>query len=254
MLTHDDWTKIDELVYLLYSTEDIKHMRELFLVKLKEAIYYDSAFFDLCKDGRTNYSFFDPVYINIPEEYMKKYYTELQKFDYSNWIFTQHNPVTYRDTDILGDKLRESSSYFTEWFVPLGLYYGGGSSIVRNSVLLGSLTLFRTRKNGDFSKRDLSIIEILNRHLAVKLTQLYPGGIKKITENEVYSYTVTKYSLTEREQEIAELVIEGYKNNEIAATLFISEITVKKHLFNIYKKLNIDSRTRLVKELSKNRS
>lgn len=51
--------------------------------------------------------------------------------------------------------------------------------------------------------------------------------------------------LTKREQEVAELVIAGCSNAEAANKLYISEVTVKKHLKAIYAKLGINSRLQL---------
>jgi LuxR family maltose regulon positive regulatory protein len=48
--------------------------------------------------------------------------------------------------------------------------------------------------------------------------------------------------LTDRELEILELLAQRLRNKEIAAKLFISEKTIKKHLNNIYRKLNVTSR------------
>lgn len=52
-------------------------------------------------------------------------------------------------------------------------------------------------------------------------------------------------SLTPREREIAELVCRGFSNKAIAASVGSSEGTVSIHLHNIYRKLNISSRTTL---------
>ena len=52
--------------------------------------------------------------------------------------------------------------------------------------------------------------------------------------------------LTDREREIARLVAEGHRNKEIAQALAITEGTVKVHLGNIYKKLDVTSRVGLV--------
>ncbi|WP_250884042.1 LuxR C-terminal-related transcriptional regulator [Glaciecola sp. XM2] len=52
--------------------------------------------------------------------------------------------------------------------------------------------------------------------------------------------------LSNREQQIAEKILEGLPNKRIASQLFISERTVKFHCHNIYKKLNIRSRHALV--------
>lgn len=48
--------------------------------------------------------------------------------------------------------------------------------------------------------------------------------------------------LSEREQEVLELVSEGATNNEIAQQLIVSDHTVKTHLRNILNKLNLRNR------------
>lgn len=53
-------------------------------------------------------------------------------------------------------------------------------------------------------------------------------------------------SLTRRETEVVQLVAEGRSNAEIAATLFVSETTVKSHLVHIFSKLDVSSRTAAV--------
>lgn len=53
---------------------------------------------------------------------------------------------------------------------------------------------------------------------------------------------VSRYSITDREHEIIQKVIEGKSNAEIASQLFISLATVKTHLHNIYRKIGVDSR------------
>jgi len=55
--------------------------------------------------------------------------------------------------------------------------------------------------------------------------------------------------LSAREQEVVRLVAEGLRNAEIGERLFVSEITIKKHLTSIYQKLQIKNRTELVKTL-----
>ena len=52
--------------------------------------------------------------------------------------------------------------------------------------------------------------------------------------------------LTERELEIAELLVSGDSNEEIASALFLSTNTVKTHLKHIYGKLGVGTRTQAV--------
>ena len=51
-----------------------------------------------------------------------------------------------------------------------------------------------------------------------------------------------QYDLTDREKELVELIYEGRSNAEIAEALFISESTVKTHIYNIFKKMKIKNR------------
>lgn len=53
--------------------------------------------------------------------------------------------------------------------------------------------------------------------------------------------------LTEREAEIVALVGRGLTNAEVAKRLFVSEITVKKHLTAVFQKLGVKNRTELVR-------
>jgi DNA-binding CsgD family transcriptional regulator len=52
--------------------------------------------------------------------------------------------------------------------------------------------------------------------------------------------------VTKREREIIELVCTGRTNREIEACLYVSEKTVKSHLYNAYRKLGIRNRVELV--------
>lgn len=52
--------------------------------------------------------------------------------------------------------------------------------------------------------------------------------------------------LTEREVEILEQISKGYTNKLIAENLFISTFTVKRHIENIYKKLQAHNRIELM--------
>jgi DNA-binding NarL/FixJ family response regulator len=49
--------------------------------------------------------------------------------------------------------------------------------------------------------------------------------------------------LTRREIEILQLVAEGYSNSQVAKMLWVTEQTVKFHLSNVYRKLDVANRT-----------
>ena len=51
-------------------------------------------------------------------------------------------------------------------------------------------------------------------------------------------------SLSNREREVLELLARGMTNKDIANTLYLSEKTVKNHLNNIFKKIDVTDRTK----------
>ncbi|MCP5117438.1 MAG: response regulator transcription factor [bacterium] len=51
--------------------------------------------------------------------------------------------------------------------------------------------------------------------------------------------------LSNREREVVALVVQGYRNREMAEKLFISEQTVKNHLHNIFDKVGVSDRLEL---------
>ena len=61
-----------------------------------------------------------------------------------------------------------------------------------------------------------------------------------------YGAAVRDAGLTEREQEILRALGAGLSNRDIAKKLWLAEQTVKFHLTNIYRKLNVSSRTEAV--------
>lgn len=58
-----------------------------------------------------------------------------------------------------------------------------------------------------------------------------------------------KSLLTNREREVFELLVQDKTTKEIAEVLFISEKTVRNHISNVMKKLNVKGRSQAVVEL-----
>lgn len=68
-----------------------------------------------------------------------------------------------------------------------------------------------------------------------------------ITHSGNYRYNSTESALlTHREKEILNKLRIGASNIEIARALFISENTVKTHLYNLFKKISVKNRTQAV--------
>ncbi len=59
----------------------------------------------------------------------------------------------------------------------------------------------------------------------------------------LWSDTAELPELTRREREILQLMAQGHSNAQLAKMLWVTEQTVKFHLSNIYRKLNVSNRT-----------
>ena len=65
----------------------------------------------------------------------------------------------------------------------------------------------------------------------------------------MHSYLTSQYiyaTLTFREKEVLLLRTKGYSRMQIAASLTISEFTVKTHLQNIHRKLEVSTQVELI--------
>lgn len=59
--------------------------------------------------------------------------------------------------------------------------------------------------------------------------------------------------LTAREMDVLRCIAKGFNNQEIAQALFVSEKTVKNHLTNIFRKINVNDRTQALLYVLKNK-
>ncbi len=55
-------------------------------------------------------------------------------------------------------------------------------------------------------------------------------------------------SLSERERQVLEMIAEGLSAPEIGRRLYLSPATIKRHLQNLYEKLNVSDRAAAVAE------
>jgi two-component system, NarL family, response regulator DevR len=72
---------------------------------------------------------------------------------------------------------------------------------------------------------------------------IYLVGVRFPPAQPVTQEPADSPGLTKRELEILRLVAEGHSNAELARMLWVTEQTVKFHLSNIYRKLNVSNRT-----------
>ncbi len=68
-----------------------------------------------------------------------------------------------------------------------------------------------------------------------------------IEDSALLEILYQKFNISRREREIVELILQGKSNKEIEDSLFISLSTVKNHIYNVYQKLGVKSRSQLIR-------
>lgn len=101
-------------------------------------------------------------------------------------------------------------------------------------------------KNAD-SSRLLKAIKAVNdgelwveRKMMIKVLEAFSSPRRGVKGSK------SIYDLTETETKVVKLVLGGCSNKDIAKNLFLSEKTVKFHLYKIFKKLSVKNRSELI--------
>lgn len=84
--------------------------------------------------------------------------------------------------------------------------------------------------------------------LAVFPPELVPAAIQTHKTSAALPASYLIDPLSERELEVLKLIANGLSNPEIARKLFVATSTVKRHINNIYTKLDVHTRTQAVQE------
>ena len=69
--------------------------------------------------------------------------------------------------------------------------------------------------------------------------------LPQLMQTDKKGFDYEKYGISEKENEIVELVAEGFSNKEISSKLYLSEGTVRNYLSNILEKFELRDRTQL---------
>jgi len=118
---------------------------------------------------------------------------------------------------------------------PLGLEHTLELWVLIPDGVAGGLAFDRSER--DFSERDVRVLDTLRPHLV----QLWRNArLRRSVADSLF--TSAAGLLTPREREILAWVARGKTNREIAAVLYLAPGTVRKHLDNVYAKLDVGSR------------
>lgn len=243
-LEMNDWVLMNSIIYKIYTIEDQDDMRRELLEQMKMLLDYDSADFYLASQEE-NQALTDPVMYNCDEEVSAIY----DKIDYSRGILYSGKCMVYRETDIMPDEKRVQTEYYNKVYRPNRWHYSLQMILAKNKQFLGVMTLYRTIGKDNFQYDDIFLLDMLKEHLAYRLYDNLEA--QRETEEKLTITQATKqYGLTRQEHKILQMLLTGLDNQEVCEELSITINTLKKHIFNIYRKLNVRNRVQLFKMVS----
>ncbi|WP_426448506.1 helix-turn-helix transcriptional regulator [Paenibacillus sp. S-38] len=109
---------------------------------------------------------------------------------------------------------------------------------------LCALSFIRPHEEGGWE-----VYGLLRKLLADDLARRQPALHERLAKRSAQLLDDNPYGLTEREAEVARLVLDCSTTADIAQKLIVAEITVKKHLSHIFEKTGVRNRKELIKKL-----
>lgn len=246
MLKENEWNTINNMLLKTYSIDTVEKFTGTLLKMFRMLIPYSKGYF-LVFDDKGKIDRERSYFIEMDEESKNKYLDYFYNIDYINYVLDfEKSTSVYRDTDIVEDEIRRKTEFYNNFLKLNDIPYGCGILLIRNERLYGILNFFRSERLGDFTDKDIYILDVLKLHLANILEKLNGSNKKANLKNKISKDLFDQYCLSSREKEIVELLESGYSNVEISQKLIISVSTVKKHVYNIYTKMGVNSRTQLL--------
>ena len=244
-LSNDEWETVLDVAYktiqLDLSLESDRQQLIRFakmLIHCHRGTIYEMSFIDgIATPTRISCL---PSGIAGEEDFLNGNYFE----DYPRGLYLKEGVFVYRDSDLIAGKSFRASRMYREIFEPQGIEHFLSTLIHANGHPYGELTLFRLKDQHPFSEKDCAIFSRLTPFIDFAASKHGAGDDSHANQPDD-PISLSKLDLTSRQAEIAELVLRGKSNDEIAKNLNVTESTVKKHLNAIYAKANVKNRIML---------
>lgn len=230
MLNENEWNSINDILLDLYAVSDKKLLSGKVLRDLKNSVPFTKGCFVLFdKDGKfdAKNSAFDG-------------FDDLAARKYKEFLDSQRENPFFKDSEIEKHFLRATD-------IP----FNAGIVLSSEGKISGILNLFRDAAAGDFSEKNIYVLNIMKRHLENILHNvcLMENQNFDFASSKCFAHAISDFALSHREAEILKLIADGKSNAEICNGLCVSISTVKKHVYNIFNKAGVNSRTQLLNQI-----
>lgn len=242
-LEEHEWMFLNEIAYNVSFIYSFDEMRRQSLVWLQKLMHFDGAVFSLVKNGKITNS----VGYGISDDSLAIYEKEYSGDNPLSWILLSGRNFAYNQSEMISPESLKKTDFYRKFYHIHSFEFAMGINIVFREDVVGLINLFRTPQSGEFSKRELFILDQLQKHLAYRLYYEAKKGDTRFFFAKGYHERISReFGLTVRESELLDYAVKGYSNENIAEMMHISVNTVKKHFHSLYEKMNVSNRVQLL--------
>jgi DNA-binding CsgD family transcriptional regulator len=243
MLKESEWLSINRTLLELYEIEQEAEFQEKALNLFRILVPYSQGFFVAINEhGEIDQtrSVSAGMEQKVFQEYIDRYFDK----DYVKFTFDMtHRTMLFRDSDILEDSVRKKTEIYRNYLRPNNIPYCAGLILTDDGRVAGLFALFRSGELGDFTDKDIYILNVAKDHISNIWNKLSGRRMQQTEDKQKrLDKLAQEYSLTGKEKEVLQYFVQGKTNAQIGEVLSISESTVKKHLHNVYAKTNVRNR------------
>ena len=235
----NDWKNINEIILQMNSESDILKAFNRFLLDIEGLVPYEKAciyFYDLSESETVK----DYIGQGFSERELKDYERYYCNIDDVVAKMMPNKEVVIKSTEAFDIDKRKETEYFIDYVTPantkISLDTNFRWNLENREFCIGSLDLFRNENDADFSEREMEICRIFQPHIELKASNYA----------FLFDNIANRYALTNAEQDIANMILKGYSNEQIAEEKYITISTVKKHVSRILEKSDTKSRIEFI--------
>ncbi|MDF2962769.1 MAG: hypothetical protein K0S39_4504 [Paenibacillus sp.] len=139
--------------------------------------------------------------------------------------------------------------YFVETHKSLGFETAAHANHFNYDGVTETSTFVLDRQNEQILNYINKMLSMTGQEKIVSTKENHNKSLPSPPPNRQHDRILERKDLTPREKEVAKLLEKGCTNAEMASLLYLSEVTVKKHIKSMLSKLNATNRTQLLKKL-----
>ena len=245
-LQENEWMFLNEIAYNISFIYAFDEMRCRTLKWLHMLMGFDGAVFSLVEDERAAGS----VVYGMDEKAVAVFEETCGEDNPLHWLLLSGHSAAWLQSELLTDEAMEKSAFYQKFYRPRQYHYAMGMNIVFREDVVGQITFYRRKGSGDFTKRELFIMDQLQKHLAYRLYyEAKKGDTRYFYAKGYHERICREFGLTARESELLDYAVKGFSNEKIAGMMHISVNTVKKHFHSLYEKMRVKNRVQLLQSL-----